>query len=1036
MKLRARAVLTCAIVFGIVASSFTLPIHANTPSGTRTYSETNSGSGIPIDSRTPTIEPPLRALWTRGSERFQRQWLIAGPVDAAAAAAIDPVSLRPEPGQPLDEQMPHVRWTAHTSWGDITDLTPIVAPTPLASERRVDRFVFVAASIPRKQADSLELAIGSERPYSVWLNGEPVHESSTADLFVPDRDRIPVKLRKGENVALLRFRETSPGTSQFSLRVVPRGAALRRLDEIAPSILETDGNSLAVRTHFTAEPNAAPVTLEVIRAGGAVMAQERAARGSVVHFNVETWPDGAYEIRASTSDAWNQPAIRHLPWYKGDARAAVRELLAAAQSAPRDPYGDTIRMLAAMTQNRLGDSLERASAESWRVVHSPLMEFEELRLEAQGHESRIRAGGFVRIFYTDTADGSTQFCRAYLPIEYSANKSWPLITFLHGYNDANPDYFNWWSADERHHRIADTKRAIAIEPHGRGNAQYLGIGERDVLRCIAEAKRMFAVDEDRIYLTGESMGGHGTWWIASRHPDLFAAAAPVYGGWDFRVTNVSGPALAAPPRTPSDAFSFERSSSFAQAENLLHVPLLIVHGDADEAVSVENSRHAVKLLQRWGYNVRYHEMPGWAHEELGQRATIADWLLTHKRASSPKTVRLRAPDLAAASAYWLTVRMFENPAEVIRVDAEVLQPGVVKVDTSNVAAFSLDLPSVWRGASGTVQVIWNGEAHQRTAKEGPVVLGTVPQSGLYKRAGLEGPLPAVIATPFALVVGTISSDARMSEIIHAHADRFVQQWRNWQHQTIRVFKDSEITQAEEQAYSLILLGGANENAVTKRLAKELPFSASKAGIVVDGRRFDAADAVLQAIYPSPLAEDRYVYVVVPTSTNGMYFWQPQIVNFQLGNSLTMFDWLIQDGRRPPPGTTVPHAAHVASGVFDASWRRQDRWTLMRDEAEVAQWTRRKAPPKHFAPSPAALEAVAGRYELFPGLVVTFRADGGKLVVDIPGERSIVTIAESESIFVDPASGNMVEFLRDEHGAITAASVDGPGGAILLAKRLP
>ena len=84
-----------------------------------------------------------------------------------------------------------------------------------------------------------------------------------------------------------------------------------------------------------------------------------------------------------------------------------------------------------------------------------------------------------------------------------------------------------------------------------------------------------------------------------------------------------------------DAFSLERASSFANAENLLHVPLFIVHGDADPAVNVENSRHAVRMMQRWGYDVRYHEMPGWAHEDLGQQAAIADWLLTHRRVAAP-----------------------------------------------------------------------------------------------------------------------------------------------------------------------------------------------------------------------------------------------------------------------------------------------------------------------------------------------------------------------------------------------------------------
>ena len=118
----------------------------------------------------------------------------------------------------------------------------------------------------------------------------------------------------------------------------------------------------------------------------------------------------------------------------------------------------------------------------------------------------------------------------------------------------------------------------------------------------------------------------------------------------------------------------------------------------------------------------------------------------------------------------------------------------------------------------------------------------------------------------------------------------------------------------------------------------------------------------------------------------MYFWRPQLVHFERGHALTMFDWVIQDGRRPPPGTRDPNAANVASGVFDTSWRRQDRWTALRDEnAEL--WTLRRAPAKGFAASPRALQAAAGRYELGPGAVVTIRVDGDHLIVDLPPQWS-------------------------------------------------
>jgi hypothetical protein len=332
-------------------------------------------------------------------------------------------------------------------------------------------------------------------------------------------------------------------------------------------------------------------------------------------------------------------------------------------------------------------------------------------------------------------------------------------------------------------------------------------------------------------------------------------------------------------------------------------------------------------------------------------------------------------------------------------------------------------------------VVWNGQTHELNAASGGE-LGSVPAiSTLPKRAGLEGPLPAVIATPFAVVIGTISSDPRMREIIQGRADHFAQQWLGWQHQPLRMLKDTDVTPEHEKAYSLVLLGGADANAITRKLARQLPFQATANEIRVDGRVWKVKDSVLQAIYPSPLAADRYVYVITATSAEGMYFWKPELVHFNIGAPMTLFDWVIQDGRRPPPGTPIAAVANVAAGVFDASWRRKDEFSINRDNKQVAGWTLRRAPAKDFVPSQEALQAVAGRYELFPGYVVTVRAEGKGIVAELPDRPSMTFVGESDFIFISPRTGEAVEFVRDANGKVSTAAMDFQG-MVQGAKRLP
>lgn len=131
------------------------------------------------------------------------------------------------------------------------------------------------------------------------------------------------------------------------------------------------------------------------------------------------------------------------------------------------------------------------------------MEWEELRL-ANGRGG-VRSRGFLRLAYRDPVDDSPQFCRVYLPTGYTPAKRWPLVVNLHGYNPDNTEYVRWGGMDNRHNSQADTLGIIEVEPMGRYNTGYQGIGEKDVMRCVELAKRQLSVDNSRTYLTGGSI---------------------------------------------------------------------------------------------------------------------------------------------------------------------------------------------------------------------------------------------------------------------------------------------------------------------------------------------------------------------------------------------------------------------------------------------------------------------------------------------------------------------------------------------------
>jgi pimeloyl-ACP methyl ester carboxylesterase len=127
---------------------------------------------------------------------------------------------------------------------------------------------------------------------------------------------------------------------------------------------------------------------------------------------------------------------------------------------------------------------------------------------------------------------------------------------------------------------------------------------------LGDVRRAYNVDPDRISLTGLSMGGGGTWSIGLRHPEIFAALAPVCGVTDARRLV-----------RPEDAFLYDQKLLEAMtplplAENAAGMQVLIFHGGADPTVPVGDSRRMVERYRALGWlgkNVHYTEYPRVGH---------------------------------------------------------------------------------------------------------------------------------------------------------------------------------------------------------------------------------------------------------------------------------------------------------------------------------------------------------------------------------------------------------------------------------------
>jgi len=875
-------------------------------------------------------ESQMRQPWTPpGTPAFERSWLILGSFTntpkttgedtlATLKAGLDTDFLtnyadegaaRPTAG--AQEPLPGggtATWTAYTSPTDAVDLLKIYT-----DGQTLNRVVYAYTTVMSPTADDIFLTVGSDDSVRVWLNGKVIETNAAMRGVSADNDIIPVHLNAGANALLVKVVNAGGGWG-FAARLAhpsDLGASLYR-PWVAP---ETADHKILVSTAPGPNP-AVPVALAVVAAGGKVVETRHSTLGEPVTFDASRWPEGAYEVWCTPTFPDGAHPTDYLLFYHGDVLGAARRLVATAPANAQTENELTHAMLADMIKYRVGDPATDQSLTADQIgrILSPLMEWEEIQSKSQ-----IRPDGFVRFAYRDPVDDSPQFCLAYLPAGYTPSKKWPLVVGLHGANFSNPPYIGGpgteWYVDGRHRSEVDRYPVIQIEPMGRYNSMYHGFAELDVLRAIREAKERFSVDDDRVYMGGISMGGAGTWGIASRHPELFAAVSPNLGIFDY---HVSTPAADIGKMSPLDLYLHEAQSTLVGVDSLLTTPIFVNHGDQDPVISVDQSRYATRMLQRWGYDVRYWEHPGGGHGDFDTSPQVYPWFLSHTRVSNPTAVRVRAADIKTAAAHWVRVVAENDPFQMMTAEAEVTGPNRIKLATVNAAAVALSPKAPLVDPSKPLRIMWNGVEQAPAKLDGGVVhlnaAGFTPSAG-DKNPLIAGPLNDITNTPYAIVVGTTSSDPNVRASCQKSADRMASAWEAAQHVRPRVLVDTKVTDADMAAYSLYLIGGADANAVTAKLASQLPLQVGPGRVTIAGRDFAITDAGYQAIFPNPRNPQRYVRVAGGTSAAG--------IDALSKISDDPYDFGIVD---------AASGKGVACGIFDAHWRCSDAGTIQGDEA--------------------------------------------------------------------------------------------------------
>lgn len=230
--------------------------------------------------------------------------------------------------------------------------------------------------------------------------------------------------------------------------------------------------------------------------------------------------------------------------------------------------------------------------------------------------------------------------QVYVPANYSHTKRWPVILFLHGKGERGDDGLLQTDVGlaTTLRRHSDRFPAIIVFPQCPVTNHWTDPKmSEQAIKALDKTILEFNGDAQRVYLTGISMGGAGSWYMAARYPNRFAAVVPVCG---WVVPPVTIDSLS---EVPGDmAVLMQADDAYLTlAKQLSKTPIWIFHGEADNVVPVTESRKMFEALKKVSGNVKYSEYDKIGHNswDLAYSETdLAAWIFSQilvKHAEQP-----------------------------------------------------------------------------------------------------------------------------------------------------------------------------------------------------------------------------------------------------------------------------------------------------------------------------------------------------------------------------------------------------------------
>src|SRR4051812_6998316 len=497
-------------------------------------------------------------------------------------------------------------------------------------------------------------------------------------------------------------------------------------------------------------------------------------------------------------------------------------------------------------------------------------------LEA-GEAPWTKQAGLIVRGYVSKIDASVQPYGLVAPGSWTNSPGTPhrLDAWFHG-RDEKLSELNFLTQRERSAGEFTPANAFVLHLYGRYcNANKMA-GEIDLLEALDHVKANYNIDQNRIVERGFSMGGAAAWHFAAHYADRWAAAAP---GAGFSETpdflKVFQNESVEPPDYERTLWHWYDCTDWAI--NLFNCPTVAYSGEIDKQKQAADvmakalEEEGLKLTHIIGPNTPHRYEPG-AKAEVNRRI---DAIVARGRNPAPHEIRFTTWTLRYNEMFWVRVDGMDQHWTRARVNARIADPARIEIDSENVNALTLQMPSGYCPLDGAkipaiaidgneiradaVETDRSWTTHLRKENGQWQRVDSTKVEGPVKRHGLQGPIDDAFMDSFVFVTPSGSAwNEKTGAWFRSEQQHAIDHWSKQFRGEARVMQDSAITDAEIAKHNLVLFGDPQSNQVLAKIADKLPISWTKEQIKVSDQTFPADSHVAVLIFPNPLNPDRYI----------------------------------------------------------------------------------------------------------------------------------------------------------------------------------